>query len=297
MIRCPKIFGKIPDEILPEKTALVLEGGGMRGYFNAGVMDAFLEENIMFPYVIGVSAGAANAFSYVSAQFERNRKILENYVCEPCYISKRNFFKYGSIMNMDFMFRELPEEYIPIDWDSFKSSKTKFKVGCFDIISGDSKWFENKDMDGDITALRASCSLPIICKIVDFKGRKLLDGGLKSPIPIEKSIQDGNEFHFVVLTQNKGYIKKASNVAPMKIMYRKYPELVKTLKNRHENYNKQVEICEKLESEGRAIIIRPQKKICVGRLERDKNKMLDLYFEGKEEALKALQKYRNLQNK
>ncbi len=283
--------------MMPQNHALILEGGGMRGYFNAGVLDALMEEGMQFPYVIGVSAGAANALSYVSNQYERNKQIIEQWVCDPRYIGKRNLFTYGSIMNMDFIFHQMPQKYLPVDWDAFYGSPIHYLIGAFDLISGQTQWLEKQDVDEQADVLIASCSLPFISKIVRWHGHLLLDGGLVDAIPIQKSIQDGNQFHVICMTQNPGYVKRPTNLRLAKIFYRKYPKLLEALESRHRNYNEQVKLCEQLEREGKAIIIRPQKKVCVGRLERDRQKILDLYFEGRAETQKAIAHYRQLQTK
>lgn len=283
--------------MMPQGHALVLEGGGMRGYFNAGVLDALMEEGMQFPYVIGVSAGAANSFSYVSGQYERNKQIIEQWVCDPRYIGKRNLFTCGSVMNMDFIFREMPQRYLPVDWDSFYQSPIHYLVGAFDLISGQTRWLTKQDIDEQADVLIASCSLPFVSKIVRRQGRLLLDGGLVDAIPIHKSMQDGNGFHVICMTQNPGYVKQPNGMRLAKIFYRKYPKLIEALESRHRHYNEQVKLCEQLEREGKAIIIRPQKKVCVGRLERDRQKILDLYFEGRAETKKAIARYRQLQTK
>lgn len=272
-------------KMLPKGTALVLEGGGMRGYYSAGVFEGFMESGIMFPYIIGVSAGAANALTYISGQKLRSRQIVENYAGTHEYVSKRNFLKYGSFFNRDLVFRKIPQELVYFDYNALNNCPIRFLTGTMDCNTGKALWFEKEDLSINLEATEASCAIPLFAPIVKFKGHELLDGGFACPIPIEKSIEDGNKFHVIVLTQNKGYVKKPySQLALAKLKYRKYPNVIETLKNRHEVYNKQIELCEKLEKEGNAIIIRPQEPLKVNMATRDEQLILELYDEGHREC-------------
>ena len=97
------IKGKAPIQILPRGCALVLEGGGTRGFYSAGVFDAFMDAGILFPYIAAVSAGAANALSYIAGQKGRNRQVVEYYVGDKRYVSKRNLLLHRSLFNMEFV--------------------------------------------------------------------------------------------------------------------------------------------------------------------------------------------------
>lgn len=281
-------------EKVKKTVSLVVEGGGMRGFYAGGVIDTFLNNDVDINYVIAVSAGAATATSYVSKQKGRNREIIEKYVCDKRYVSKRNIVKHGSFIGMDFIFGEIPTKLIPFDWETFENSKVKFLTGTFDCKKGQTLWYDKSRYGRDLMVLRASCSLPLVCKIVDFDGKKLLDGGINQPIPIKKAIEDGNDFHIIVLTQNENYRKKPSKLNPYKIPYMKYPKLIEKMQIRHKEYNDEVALCEKLEREGKAMIIRPLKKVEVGRLESDKQKILDLYEQGVNDTNKRLLEIKNI---
>ena len=272
-------------KMLPKGTALVLEGGGMRGYYSAGVFEGFMDHGIMFPYIIGVSAGAANALTYISGQKMRSRQIVENYAGSHEYVSKRNLLKYGSFFNRDLVFREIPQNLVYFDYDALKNCPIRFLTGTMDCSTGKALWFEKDDLTKNLEVTEASCAIPLFAPIVKYKGYKLLDGGFACPIPIEKSIKDGNKFHVIVLTQNEGYIKQPySQLNLAKLKYRKYPNVIETLKKRHEVYNKQIELCEKLEKEGNAIIIRPKEPLKVNMATRDTKLILELYDEGQREC-------------
>ncbi|MDR0222961.1 MAG: patatin family protein [Oscillospiraceae bacterium] len=294
----PVIKGVKCAETLPRGFALALEGGGTRGFFSAGVMDAFLKESVMFPYIVGVSAGCANALSYVAGQYGRNREIAERYVCRHEYVSKRNLLKYGSLFGYDYIFKTIPNRHIFWDREMFEACPARFLTGATDCVRGETVWFEKEDVDGEFTASRASCSVPFAAKPVKFKGMTLLDGGILAPIPIEKSLEDGNSFHVIVLTRNKGYVKppfKGKIIS--KLFYGKYPKLREALLNRHEVYNRQSALCEELEKSGRALIIRPEKPLEFDRTGNDSEKLLRLYDEGEREGLRALKVLRGLRRR
>ena len=286
----PPIKGKMPTHVLPERTALVLEGGGTRGFYSAGVFEAFMDAGVMFPYVIGVSAGSANALSYVSGQPGRNRQIVEYYVSDTRYVSRRNLLRHRSLFGMEFVFHEIPQKHIFWDWEMFREQSIRFLSGAIDCETGQTVWFEKDCLSPQIEAVMASCSIPFVSPIVRYNGYSLLDGGISDPIPIEKSISDGNSYHVVVLTQNSGYRKEAfTHKALLKLFYRKYPKLIEAMLCRHEIYNRQLDLCERLASDGKATIIRPLKPLRVGRAESDRDKLLALHDEWHEEGAAALE--------
>ena len=289
----PVIKGVAHKKMLPKGTALVLEGGGTRGFYSAGVFEAFMDEGIMFPYIAGVSAGAANAMTYIAGQPKRNRTIVEKYVGDKKYVSFGNMLRHRSLFGYDYIFKTIPQKHIFWDKDIFDTTDIRFVVGTIDCATGETIWFEKNEinLDEGLNVLIASCSIPLLARIVRHKGFELLDGGVSAPIPIEKSIADGNTFHVIVLTRNPGYIKESfRHTGLMKLFYRKYPKIVEAVMNRHEVYNRQLKLCEQLEREKKAIIIRPQIPLSLGRSAADTVKLLELYDEGHSDGREALQK-------
>ena len=285
----PIVKGVKHANMLPQGAALVLEGGGTRGFYSAGVFEAFMDAGVIFPYIIGVSAGAANAISYISGQKGRNREIVEKYVGHHRYVSRRNLLRHRTLFGYDFIFETVPNKHVFFDRENFDSVDIRFLTGAIDCATGKTVWFEKHEQAEKFIVTRASCSVPLIAKIVKYNGMDLLDGGVSDPIPIEKSIADGNNFHVIVLTRNKGYSKEASCFGWLvKLFYKKYPRLIETVLEQHEIYNRQLALCEKLEQEKKAIIIRPQKPISVDRTSRDIGKLLELYDEGHVEGAEAV---------
>ena len=287
----PVIKGEKYKTMLPAGLALVLEGGGTRGFFSAGVFDAFMDAGIMFPYIAGVSAGAANALSYISGQRGRNRVLVEKFVGRPQYLGYRNLLLHRSLFGYDYLFKTVPERLLFWDREVFDETDNRFVIGAVDCATGETIWFEKHDVKPGFDAVRASCSIPIVSPVAKYKGHFLLDGGVSSPIPIEKSIDDGNRFHVIVLTQNEGYEMrpfKPLTMALSRIFYRKYPRLVVAMRWHHEAYNRQIRLCEQMAAEGRALIIRPRNPLSMESTERDIPALLRLHDEGYEEGKQAV---------
>jgi predicted patatin/cPLA2 family phospholipase len=272
-----------------DQVGLVLEGGGMRGVYTAGVLEYFLEQELFFPYVIGVSAGACNAASYLSKQKGRNKTVTIKYASDPRYISWRNYFKNRQFFGMDFIFDEIPNKHVPFHYDVFYNAPSEFVIGTTDCHTGEPVYFKKQDYGQDmLKVLRASSSLPFIAPEISFQNRLLLDGGISDPIPIKKAQTDGYAKNIVVLTRNQGYRKKPGKFHFL--VNRKYPEyrgLQEALQNRYRIYNAEMAYLEKEEEKGDVFIIRPSMPLKVGRMERDPRKLEELYNQGYADAKSA----------
>ena len=280
-----------------ENTALVLEGGGMRGMFSAGVFEAFLQHELTFPYITAVSAGACNILSYMSHQPMRTRKIIENYVGTKPYFSVNNYLKTGSLFGWDFIFDTLPKKLLPFDYETYANYPGELHVGTTDIKTGEAVWHYDKRAEIAFQSVIASASLPFLAPI-NIDNRPLLDGAIVSPIPIDKAIEAGYQKFVVVLTRNEGYRKKGS--VPkllLKAWYGQYPKLWEAMQNRPKLYNEQLERIEQMERDGNLIIIRPEKPLEIARLSIKPDKLLELHDHGVECGLAAIEKMIELNNK
>jgi len=269
------------------KTALILEGGGMRALYTCGVLDFFMSKNLEIPYVIGVSAGASNGSSYISGQYQRNKHVNIDYIKDSRFLSIKNLFKEKSLFGQDFLFNQLPNKLAPFDYNSFFESKMNFIITATDCISGKPVYFDKKSLNNSalMEALKASTSIPFVSPMISFRGMQLLDGGISDSIPVQKSIDDGNKKHIIVLTRNKGYRKKPSGFKFFtSFFYKNYPELAKLLTERSNMYNKTLDLIDKLENKGKIFIIQPENKIEVGRMEKNPKKLETLYNQGLNEA-------------
>lgn len=270
---------------------LVLEGGGMRGIFTAGVLDYFLEKELQLPYVIGVSAGANNGMSYVSKQYKRNKSVNLNFIDDKRFLSYENLLKSGSMFGMDFIFNEIPNELEIFDYDTFFKSDMKYILGVTNIETGEEEYYDkNIEREDFLKYLRASSSLPFIAHKVTVKGKNYMDGGIHDPIPIKKSIEDGNNHNIVILTQPIEYKKEAFKFGKFtKFYYKKYPEIKNLLETRHTIYNETKDMVDQLELEKKAFVFRPSGKITIGRMEKDKDILEAFYNEGYEMAKEKYQ--------
>ena len=267
-----------------KKIGIVLEGGGMRGIYTAGVLDFFINKNIYFQYVIGVSAGACHALNYLSGQKGRDKDIALKFLGDKRYLSFRNLIRTGEIFGFDFIFGELSEKLLPFDYETFEKSKQELVVGVTNCVTGQCEYFYKSKTSTDeiLKVVRASSSLPFISKEVIINGKAYMDGGISSSIPLKKAIDDGCEYNIVVLTRNKGYRKKPSKLTRKlsKLKYRNFRGLSKAVGERYKKYNSELEFVENMEKEGKVFVIRPQKHINVSRVEKDKNKIFQLYKQG-----------------
>lgn len=264
-------------------TALVLEGGGMRGVFTCGVLDNFIERGIRFPYVIGVSAGACNGLSYMSWQRERakfsNIDMLERYH----YIGLKHLLTKRNIMDFDLLFERFPEEILPYDYEAYFQNPATFEMVTTNCLTGRAMYLsEHKDKHRLVNIARASSSLPFVCPIVNVDGQPMLDGGIVDSIPYQRAFELGYKNVVVILTRNQGYRKKVHHTKVPPFIYRKYPHLRDAINQRSLLYNHQLEELERLEQERKITVIRPQRPIVVDRIERNVQKLLDLYNEGYE---------------
>jgi predicted patatin/cPLA2 family phospholipase len=267
-------------------SGLVLEGGGMRGVYTAGVLEYFLEKQLFFPYIIGVSAGACNGASYVSRQTGRNRQVTIDYVKHRDYISYRNLFLKKELFGMDFIFNKIPTELVPFDFETFNSAAEKFLVGTTDCITGESVYFEKNDITQDILKIiRASSTLPFMAPAIEHQGKILMDGGIADPIPIKKAQVDGVQKNVVILTKPKGYRKNKSSFTWLPhYVYKEFKGLNKALETRYKLYNDTLDYIEELESKNKVYVIRPSRNLKVGRVERNPEKLTQLYEVGYEDA-------------
>lgn len=267
------------------KTALVLEGGGLRGVFTCGVLDSLMERNIRFPFVIGVSAGACNGLSYMSGQKGRAKASNIDLMEKHHYVGLKYMFTQGCIMDFKLLFEDFPERIIPYDYDAYAANPDRFIMVTTDCRTGKAVYHEEKnDPKRIMDIVRASSSLPFASRITYVDGVPMLDGGIADSIPLEYALDQGYENAVVVLTRNRGYRKKTENNPLLRLFYRKYPELQKAIAERNLKYNRTLDLIDRLESEGRVIVISPQKPLKVGRMEKDTSRLLELYEEGIETA-------------
>lgn len=273
---------------------VLFEGGSFRPVFSCGVMDALLEQDIMFPYCIGVSAGAADAASYISRQKGRNIRVFEKYRNDKRYIGKRNIVKDRSVFGVQFVFRDIPNVIEPFDMETFQQYDGRFVVTTTDALTGRTRYFSQKDIDRNYDVFCATCALPVVFPPAVIDGREYYDGGLSNPIPIDKLISDGNEKALIVLTRPEGFRKecKRSDRLVARAIQHRYPVIAKQVRTRYEKYNASVLQCEKLAQEGKAVLIRPEEPI--HSYEKDIAKLRQTYEQGYHMAMERMEEIKAL---
>lgn len=270
------------------KTGLVLEGGGVRGIYTAGVLDVFMEHGLSFDGVIGVSAGAIHGCSFLSGQKGRSIRYYRKYVADPRFMSLRSWLKTGDVVGAEFCYHTLPDELDVYEHEAFLRNGTPFYAVCTDVESGQPAYIRLTDMRGQIEYLRASASLPYFSRIVPLDGHRYLDGGCSDSIPVEAFRRMGYGRNVIVLTRDAAYRKSPEMTGMARLVYRKYPAFVQALKNRHTMYNRQLEEVSRLEAEGSVFVIRPSEPLDIGRLEKDPEKVQQVYDRGRADALTAM---------
>lgn len=277
------------------KKGLILEGGAMRGLFSAGVMDVMMESGLKPDGIVGVSAGACFGCNYKSGQKGRAIRYNMRFANDSRYCGLWSLLRSGDIFNAEFAYHVVPTEYDVFNSEVFVASGMEYYVVCTDIVTG-SPVYKLCDFGGHALFewIRASASMPIVSRIVELDGLKLLDGGMTDSIPLQFFEEKGYDKNVVILTQPDGYEKKASPIVPlMKLKYREYPRLVKVMATRHEMYNSQLEYVKNAEQECRCVVIRPEQSLSIGHISHNPYDMKLVYEQGRsagESSLEALRK-------
>lgn len=274
----------LTQELLKQKKAgLVLEGGASRGVFTAGVLDYFLEHDIIFPYVVGVSAGACNALSYASLQKGRAFDTMAPEREEDQYLNSFvKMIQQRSIYDMDKLFDKFPTEVFPYDFETYHSLDMDCEMVVTNVLTGQAEYMMEKESHVRLCNIcRASSSMPVVSPMVMLDGVPYLDGGLSDSIPLKRALQTGHKKNVVVLTRPYGYRKKfpSEKARAYIAFFKDYPELVKCIYYRSYYYNKRIEAIERLEKEGKIFVIRPSME-CPKRTEMDREKLQAFYNHG-----------------
>lgn len=278
------------------KKGLVLEGGAMRGMFTCGVIDVFLENDIKFDGVAGISAGAVFGCNYKSRQIGRGIRYNKRYGRDPRYFGFRSLIMTGDIYGAKFCYHDIIEELDPIDKETYKNNKIDFFVGATDVEAAKTRYYNCLEVDKrTVDWMRASASMPLVSRVVEVDGYKLLDGGITDPIPYKIMEANGYEKNVVVLTQPRDFVKKKTAVIPfMKVVMHKYPNLVDAMAKRHIIYNEETTEIKEKEKRGELYVISPETSLNISRIENDPDELERVYQIGRNIAklrLKEIQSF------
>lgn len=265
------------------KKGLILEGGAMRGLFTAGVLDVLMENGVTFDGAVGVSAGAAFGCNIKSHQIGRVLRYNTRFCADKRYCGMSSLLKTGNIYSTDFCYGEVPLKYDPFDFETYEKDPMEFYVVSTDVETGKPVYHKYAGMsDGGFDWIKASASMPLVSRIVEINGQKLLDGGISDSIPVEFFESLGYDRNVAVLTQPKTYKKSKNKMMPLiKIKYRKYPKFIETVENRHIMYNAETALVSEKEHNGTLFVIRPESPLPVGRVEKDPEKLKEAYEIGR----------------
>lgn len=268
------------------QAGLVLEGGGMKGIYTAGVLDFFLDKEIEFSNCYGVSAGACCLCSYLSKQRKRAYHVNVDYLGQKAYCSVESLLKTGDLFGADMCYGLIPDYLNPYDYEAFGQYQGKAYAVVTNIKTGEPEYMQLQDMHKDIIAVRASSSMPLVSRNVKIGEALYLDGGISDSIPIRRSMKDGNRKNVIVMTKEDGYVRlpAGAELALVKVRYMRYPKIYGLMRERHIAYNATVQYIEQMQKRGEVFVIRPKHKSDVGRVEKDKAKLDALYEEGYRDA-------------
>ena len=278
------------------KVGLVLEGGAMRGMYTAGVLDTFLESDIKIDGIIGVSAGVLFGVNYLSKQKGRVIRYNKRFINDKRYMGFWSLITTGNIINKDFSFYKVPQELDVFDNETFKKSETEFYATITNMETGKAEYIKLEDLFAQMEVLRATSAMPYVSKIVELDSGKYLDGGISDSIPVEKCKELGYDKIIVVLTRPLDYRKKKPKEFLAKTFYRKYPNFAKTLNNRYKMYNETVEKIIDMENKKEIFVIRPSRLVDVKRIEKDPEKLQEMYDLGIQDSKNILDKLKEYIN-
>ncbi len=274
------------------RLGLVMEGGAMRGLFTCGVIDEFMENGISFDGAVGTSAGATFGCNIKSGQIGRALRYNKRFCRDKRYASLSSYIRTGNLFNVEFCYHDIPYIYDIWDEQAFCENPMEFYTVSTDIETGKAVYYKCRTGDEtDIEWIRASSSMPLLSRIVEIDGRKLLDGGIGDSIAIRFMQKMGYDKNTCILTQPKGYEKKKNRMLPVfKTVYREYPEFIKAVENRHLRYNETLKYIEEQENLGKVFVIRPPEPLGIGRMEKNPDKLQEVYDIGRKTAKEKLER-------
>ncbi len=269
------------------KTGLILEGGALRGLFTAGILDVFMEKNITFDGLIGVSAGACFGCNFKSRQLGRVIRYNKRFAKDPRYCSWKSLFTTGDLFGANFCYRTLPKELDIFDTEAFENNPMEFHIAATDANTGKSVYKKlTKADDTTLDWIRASASMPLVSRAVEIDGNHYLDGGLSDGIPIKYFESLGFNKNIVITTRPRGYRKfPRKSLSFLKPLFRKYPKVFTALKTRHTWYNETLQYIDKKVAEGNTISIAPKEPLEISRVCHDPDVMQRVYELGRATAI------------
>lgn len=279
-----------------EKIGLVVEGGGMKCAYNAGILDVFLDHQITFDYCIGVSGGAGNVASFVAGQRGRNIRFFTEHIHSPQYFGVKSLLKTGNLFGLQYIYGDLTNSTgkDPLDFPAIMKNPAEYEVVATNAVTGEAEYFGKEDMkQDDYRPIMASSAIPAACRPVEINGVPYYDGGISDAIPVRRALEKGCDCIVVILSKQRDYVRKPQG---MRFLYstlcRKYPKIIEDIDRRHITYRENLQEVFDLEKEGKAFVFAPSEHVKVGTYSMDEKTERILYdlgvkdFSDQEEALK-----------
>ncbi len=269
-----------------KRTALILEGGALRGVYTSGVLDVMMLHHLKFQQVVGISAGSLNGLYYVANQIGKAAELNLSYVRDSRYMGVSHLAKEKSFFNFDFVFQDIFNELIPFDFEAFEQSDIHFWAGVTNCSDGSIEFIEKRQQKDFLNVCRASSSIPFLCSPVEIDGKRYVDGGVACAVPLFEDLPFTCDKLVLVLTRAKGYRKSSVPEALQKVYRRHYknaPGMIDRLVTAPLRYNEKMDAIDALEEQGKVFVIRPKHPVSVSRIEKDVDKLTALYQEGREE--------------
>ena len=276
--------GSAPDTVVPG--CIVLEGGSFRGCYTSGVLDVLMENGINLQTTIGTSAGALNGYNYVAGEIGRAAKINLGYRHDRRYFGPRSVVKNRGVVGFNFILDEIEEE-LPFNRERFEDPARRLVVTVTDCVAGEVRYCEKGVTPDFQKAVQASASMPFVSEMVAVDGVPCLDGGCSVKIPYRWALENGFEKILVIRTRPRIFRRPEEGNRFLELadrIYRNYPKLVELLRTQGAQYNTACEELEKLEQQGKVMMLCPSGSIAVSTLEGDMERLGALYLLGRCDA-------------
>lgn len=275
------------------KTGLILEGGAMRGMFTAGVLDYWMEKEISVDGIIGVSSGTLFGVNYASGQKGRALRYNLEHVGKSSYMGLRSLITTGNIVNKEYAYYKIPMELDVFDDEAFQKSGIDFYATVTNVDTGEAEYIKIDSVFDQMEVMRATSAMPFLSEMVEWNGKKYLDGCIADSVPLQKCLEMGYDKVIVILTRTAGYRKPSMNETLVRHYYKDYPKLAEGLVNRFKEYNSTMCLLEKLERQGKIFVIRPSKELKLRKLERNYERLTEAYIQGMKDARFGIGNLRN----
>lgn len=264
-----------------EKIGLVVEGGGMKCAYNAGILDVFLDHQITFDYCIGVSGGAGNVASFVAGQRGRNIRFFTEHIHSPQYFGVKSLLKTGNLFGLQYIYGDLTNTTgkDPLDFPAIMKNPAEYEVAATNAVTGEAGYFGKEDMkQDDYRPIMASSAIPAACRPVVINGVPYYDGGISDAIPVRRALEKGCDRIVVILSKQRDYVRKPQG---MRFLYstlcRKYPKIIEDIDRRHITYRENLQEVFDLEKKGKAFVFAPSEHVKVGTYSMDEKTERILY--------------------